>query len=56
MITREFAKKYGCSIASVDTMIKRVGHEIWKKKYLRDVVHPNQAGHQLIANEILKCF
>ena len=55
-ITREVAEKYGCTIAPVDLMIKKLGPGVWKKKYLRDVVHPLQAGHVLIANEIMKCF
>ena len=51
-----FAKKYNCTVCSIEKVIKNIGAKEYQTKYLKDAIHPNQAGHILFANELVKCF
>lgn len=55
-VTYEVAKKYNCTICPIEQVIEKIGALEYKKKYLADGVHPNQAGHIVFAQELLKCF
>lgn len=55
-ITYEVAKKYGCTVAPVNETFKKMDWQLYNTKYQADGVHPNQLGHQVMANELLKCF
>lgn len=52
----EVAQKYNCTVVPLEKMIKKMGPFEYRKKYLADGVHPNQAGHKLFAEEIVKYF
>ena len=54
--TYAVAKKYNCTVVPLDKAIKQLGPAVYRSKFLCDGVHPNQEGHQLFANEILKVF
>ena len=51
----EVAAKYNCTIVPIEKRIKKMGPMEYRK-YLSDGVHPNQAGHKLFAEEIVKHF
>ena len=55
-MTYQVAKKYNCTVCSIEKVIKNIGAKEYQAKYLKDAVHPNQAGHILFANELVKCF
>ena len=55
-ITVETARKYQCTVAPIDQSVKQMGPKVYQRKYLRDAVHPNQAGHRLYAEILAKCF
>ena len=52
----EVAQKYNCTVVPLEKMIKKMGPFAYRKNYLADGVHPNQAGHKLFAEEIVKYF
>ena len=54
--TYEVAAKYNCTIVPIEKVIKKIGAHEYRSKYLCDGVHPNQAGHKLFAEEIVKYF
>ncbi len=51
----EVAAKYNCTVVPIEKRIKKMGPMEYRK-YLSDGVHPNQAGHKLFAEEIVKHF
>ena len=55
-INYQVAKKYNCTICPIEKVIKHIGPFEYRKKFLKDQIHPNQAGHQLFAKELLKLF
>ena len=55
-ITYKVAKKYNCTICPIEQVIEKIGAKDYKAKYLADGVHPNQAGHLVFAQELVKCF
>ncbi len=52
----EVAAKYNCTVVPMEKIIKKMGPFEYRAKYLCDSVHPNQAGHMMFANEIVKYF
>ena len=52
----EVAAKYNCTVVPLEKMIKKMTAMEYRTKYLCDGVHPNQAGHKLFAEEIVKYF
>ena len=52
----EVAKKYNCTVVPLEKIIKKMGPFEYRQKYLADSVHPNQEGHKLFAEEIVKYF
>ena len=54
--TYKVAKKYNCTICPIEQVIEKIGALQYKAKYLADGVHPNQAGHKMFAEELVKCF
>lgn len=52
----EVAKKYNCTVVPIEKKIKALGPFTYRSKYLCDGVHPNQAGHKMFADEIVKYF
>ena len=54
--TYAVAKKYNCTVVPLDQVIKKLGPAVYRSKFLCDGVHPNQAGHQMFTNEIMKVF
>lgn len=55
-VTYQVAKKYNCTICPIEKVIKNIGIMEYRNKYLRDAIHPNQAGHMIFAQELLKLF
>ncbi len=57
MQIKTLAKKYGLGLAAVNEKFRQVaisGDRI--ASYMSQVNHPNELGHQLIADEIMKYF
>ena len=52
----EVAAKYNCTVVPLEKLIKKIGPFEYRSKYLCDSVHPNQAGHKMFAEEIVKYF
>jgi lysophospholipase L1-like esterase len=55
-VTYEVAKKYNCTVCPLDKVIGKIGPVDYRAKFLADGIHPNQAGHQIFADELVKCF
>lgn len=55
-MTYQVAKKYNCTICPIEQAIEKIGPIEYKNKYLADSIHPNQAGHVMFAQELVKCF
>ncbi|MBO5990304.1 MAG: hypothetical protein J6R00_01520, partial [Lentisphaeria bacterium] len=55
-VTYEVAKKYTCTFCPLDQVVGKIGTVDYRAKFLADGIHPNQAGHQIFADELVKCF
>ncbi|MBR2633357.1 MAG: SGNH/GDSL hydrolase family protein [Lentisphaeria bacterium] len=55
-VTYEVAKKYNCTVCPLDKVVGKIGPVDYRAKFLADGIHPNQAGHQIFADELVKCF
>jgi lysophospholipase L1-like esterase len=54
---RKLAKKYGIGVVDSYKLFEPFYHNMnTLKKYMAQVNHPNERGHELIANEIMKYF
>ena len=55
-VNYQVAKKYNCTICPIEKAVKEFGPFEYRKTLLKDAIHPNQAGHKLFAQELLKLF